>query len=70
MEIELGLYFVIVFLGLQGLYKFGKAVSLTLLMVGNVLILQYSFFNYELELLMLTVLMMIAQLTRILNNEK
>jgi len=38
--------------------------------VGNVLILQYSFFNYELELLMLTVLMMIAQLTRILNNEE
>ena len=70
MEIELAIYFVIVFLGLQGLYKFGKAVSLTLLMVGNVLILQYSFFNYELELLMLTVLMMIAQLTRILNNEE
>lgn len=70
MEIELMLYFVIVFLGLQGLYNFGKAVSLTLLMVGNVLILQYSFFNYEIELLILTVLMMIAQLTRILNNEK
>ena len=69
MEIELAIYFAIVFMGLQGLYRFDKSVSLTLLMVGNVLILQYSFFNYELELLMLTVLMMIAQLTRIINNE-
>lgn len=65
MDIELWLYFSIVFLGLQGLYRFGKSVSLTLLMVGNILILQYSLFNYEYELLILTIMMMIAQLTRI-----
>ena len=65
MDFELWLYFSIVFLGLQGLYRFSKSVSLTLLMVGNILILQYSLFNYEHELLVLTIMMMIAQLTRI-----
>ena len=65
MDFELWLYFSIVFLGLQGLYRFSKSVSLTLLMVGNVLILQYSLFNFEYELLVLTIMMMIAQLTRI-----
>jgi len=65
MDIELWLYFSIVFLGLQGLYRFGKSVSLTLLMVGNILILVYSFTNKEIALLILTVMMMIAQLTRI-----
>ena len=65
MDIELWLYFSIVFLGLQGLYRFSKSVALTLLMIGNILILQYSLFNYEHELLVLTIMMMIAQLTRI-----
>jgi len=65
MDFELWLYFSIVFLGLQGLYRFSKSVALTLLMVGNILILQYSLFNYEYELLVLTIMMMIAQLTRI-----
>ena len=65
MDFELWLYFSIVFLGLQGLYRFSKSVALTLLMVGNVLILQYSLFNFEYELLVLTIMMMIAQLTRI-----
>ena len=66
MEIELAIYFVIVFLGLQGLYQFSKNVSLTMLSIGNILILQYSFINYEWELLILTILMMTAQLTRVL----
>jgi|TARA_B100001094_G_scaffold316684_1_gene358205 hypothetical protein len=65
MDIELWLYFSIVFLGLQGLYRFSKSVSLTLLMVGNILILVYSFTNKEIALLILTIMMMIAQLTRI-----
>lgn len=65
MELELWLYFVIVFLGLQGLYRFSKSVSLTLLMVGNLLILFYSFTNKEIALLILTGMMMIAQFTRI-----
>lgn len=66
MEIELAIYFVIVFLGLQGLYQFSKNVSLTMLSIGNILILQYSFINYEWELLILTIMMMTAQLTRVL----
>lgn len=70
MEIELAIYFVIVFLGLQGLYQFSKNVSLTMLSIGNILILQYSFINYEWELLILTIMMMIAQLTRVIWGEK
>ena len=70
MEIELAIYFVIVFLGLQGLYRFSKNVSLTMLTIGNILILQYSFINYEWELLILTVMMMTAQLTRVIGGEQ
>ncbi len=70
MEIELAIYFVIVFLGLQGLYRFSKNVSLTMLTIGNILILQYSFINYEWELLILTIMMMIAQLTRVIWGEE
>ena len=70
MQIELWIYFVIVFLGLQGIYQFSKNVSLTMLMIGNILILQHSFMNYEFELLVLTILMMIAQLTRIFWGEE
>jgi len=70
MQIELWIYFVIVFLGLQGIYQFSKNVSLTMLMIGNILILQHSFVNYEFELLVLTILMMIAQLTRIFWGEE
>ena len=70
MEIELAIYFVIVFLGLQGLYKFSKNVSLTMLTIGNILILQYSFIHYEWELLILTIMMMIAQLTRVIWGEE
>jgi hypothetical protein len=70
MELELAIYFSIVFLGLQGLYQFSKKVSLTMLSIGNILILQYSFINYEWELLILTVMMMTAQLTRVLWGEE
>ena len=70
MEIELAIYFLIVFLGLQGLYRFSKNVSLTMLTIGNILILQYSFINYEWELLILTIMMMIAQLTRVIWGEE
>jgi len=70
MAIELWIYFVIVFLGLQGIYQFSKSVSLTMLAIGNILILQHSFVNYEFELLVLTILMMIAQLTRIFWGEE
>ena len=70
MEIELAIYFVIVFLGLQGLYKFSKNVSLTMLTIGNILIFQHSYFGYDFELLVLTIMMMIAQLTRVVWGEE
>ena len=70
MEIELAIYFVIVFLGLQGLYRFSKNVSLTMLTIGNILILQHSYFGYDFELLVLTLMMMTAQLTRVVWGEE
>ena len=70
MQLELWIYFFIVFLGLQGLYQFSKKVSLTMLSIGNILILQYSFTNHEFELLVLTLLMMTAQITRIFWGEE
>ena len=70
MDIELALYFGIVFLGLQGLYQFSKNVSLTMLAIGNIQILVYSYAHYEWELLILTILMMTAQLTRVLWGEE
>ena len=70
MEIELAIYFVIVFLGLQGLYRFSKNVSLTMLTIGNILILQHSYFGYDFELLVLTIMMMVAQLTRVVWGEE
>ena len=62
---ELYLYFGIVFLGLQAIYPLSKDVSMALIMVGNILIIYYSFTNYNFELLILTISMMIAQLSRI-----
>ena len=70
MQLELWIYFFIVFLGLQGLYQFSKKVSLTMLSIGNILILQYSFMNQEFELLILTIMMMTAQMTRIFWGEE
>jgi len=70
MDLELAIYFAIVFLGLQGLYQFSKNVSLTMLTIGNILILQYSFMDYDWNLLILTIMMMIAQLTRVLWGEE
>ena len=61
MDFELWLYFAIVF---------SKSVSLTMLTIGNILILWYSFSNSELELLILTVMMMTAQITRIFWGEE
>jgi hypothetical protein len=70
MDFELWLYFAIVFMGLQGLYRFSKSVSLTMLTIGNILILWYSFSNSNFELLILTVMMMTAQITRIFWGEE
>ena len=65
MEFVLFIYFCIVFLGLQGLFLFEKDVSLALVMIGNVLILYHTFSHQMWDLLILTVMMMIAQLSRI-----
>ena len=65
MEFILFIYFSIVFVGLQGLFVFDKDVSLALVMIGNFLILYHSFTHQMWDLLILTLMMMIAQLSRI-----
>ena len=65
MEFILFIYFCIVFLGLQGLFIFERDVSLSLVMIGNVLIVYHSITHLMWDLLILTLMMMIAQLSRI-----
>ena len=65
MEFILFIYFCIVFLGLQGLFIFERDVSLSLVMIGNVLIVYHSVTHTMWDLLILTLMMTIAQLTRI-----
>mgnify|MGYP001190852759 FL=1 len=65
MEFILFIYFCIVFLGLQGLFLFERDVSLSLVMIGNVLIVYHSVTHTMWDLLILTLMMMIAQLSRI-----
>jgi len=65
MDLILYVYFCIVFLGLQGLYPFSKSTSLTMIIMGNFLITYYCLDNYMWDLLILTVMMMFAQFTRI-----
>lgn len=59
------IYFCIVFLGLQGLYPFSKSTSLTFIMVGNFLIVYHSLDFAMWDLFILTIMMTIAQFTRI-----
>lgn len=56
--------FLMVFFALQGIIEL--TLSIPLLIVGNLIILAYSFLEANKELMLLTVLMGIAQLTRIL----
>ena len=65
MDLILFIYFCIVFLGLQGLYPFKKETSISLIMIGNFLIAYHCLDNYLWDLLILTIMMTIAQLTRI-----
>ena len=65
MDFILFIYFCIVFLGLQGLFLFERDVSLSLVMIGNVLIAYHSVTHTMWDLLILTLMMMIAQLSRI-----
>ena len=65
MDIYLITYFVMVFLGLQQLYKLDRKTNYTLVLFGNILILEWCIINKELSLLILTVLMMVAQLSRL-----
>ena len=65
MDIYLITYFVMVFLGLQQLYKLDRKTNNTLVLFGNILILEWCIINKELALLILTVLMMVAQLSRL-----
>lgn len=59
------IYFCIVFLGLQGLYPFSKSTSLAFIMVGNFLIVYHSLDFAMWDLFILTIMMTIAQFTRI-----
>ena len=65
MDIYLITYFVMVFLGLQQLYKLDRKTNNTLVFFGNILIIEWCIINKELSLLILTVLMMTAQLSRL-----
>ena len=65
MDLILFVYFCIVFLGLQGLFLFEKETSITLILIGNFLIAYHCLDNYMWDLLILTVMMMFAQFTRI-----
>ena len=65
MDFVLYLYFCIVFLGLQALFVFEKNTSMAMVMIGNALILYHTIAHGMLDLLILTVMMMIAQLSRI-----
>ena len=56
--------FLMVFFALQGIIEL--TLTIPLLIVGNLIILAYSFLEANKELMLLTVLMGIAQLTRIL----
>ena len=65
MHFILFVYFCIVFLGLQGLYLFSKDVSTTFVMTGNGLIILHTIDYAMWDLLILTVMMTIAQISRI-----
>ncbi len=65
MDIFLMTYFVMVFLGLQQLYKFDRKTNNTLVLFGNILIIEWCLINSEWTLLILTILMMTAQLSRL-----
>jgi len=56
--------FLMVFFALQGIVEL--TLTIPLLIVGNLIIFAYSFLERNKELMLLTVLMGIAQLTRIL----
>ena len=65
MEFILFIYFAIVFLGLQALFVFEKNTSIAMVMIGNLLITYHCITHQMWDLLILTVMMMIAQLSRI-----
>ena len=65
MDFILFIYFSIVFLGLQGLWLFERETSLTMIMIGNALIIYHSLTVGSFDLLILTIMMKIAQLSRI-----
>lgn len=56
--------FALVFFALQGIIEL--TLTIPLLIVGNLIIFMYSYLEMNKELMILTILMCIAQLTRIL----
>jgi uncharacterized membrane protein len=65
MDFILYIYFCIVFLGLQGLFLFERNTSIALIMTGNILIIYHSIAYTMYDLLILTLMMMIAQISRL-----
>lgn len=63
-KITLWIGFALVFLSLQGIVDL--TFKIPFLIVGNLIILWISYIELNKELMLLTVLMMIAQLTRLL----
>ncbi len=63
-KIILWLGFFMVFFALQGIVEL--TLTIPLLIVGNLIILAYSFLEGNKELMLLTILMGIAQLTRVI----
>jgi len=67
MDIFIATYFLMIFLGLQQFYKFDYHTNTTLVLFGNILILEWCLINHSYTLLALTIIMMLAQLSRIYN---
>jgi len=55
----------LIFLGLQGIKPLSKEKAICFVGIGNINMLIYSASNYQWELFGITVLMMIAQYTRV-----
>ena len=67
LDIYLISYFIMVFLGLQQFYKFDRHTNNALVLFGNILIIEWCFVNSNIVLLCLTIIMMLAQLSRLYN---
>lgn len=59
------LSFCIIFIGLQGFYPFADLETMFLLLTGNLCILWVAYVDEDKRLFILTIMMLIAQLSRV-----